>query len=132
MALAKGDDDPIPWARLLDGEGPFPLGPKVDGKTAGNWKPGVGNYLAYQIGPFVELVAHGMTSNFNTEVKLVRSALTVFPPEYILMFLVPDVSLPAEKPFTVTASFLSKVAQGKVIVWDQKGKHEVAVIQSPS
>jgi len=131
MANSRGDEDPIPWARLL-GEDPFPLSPKLAGKAAGKWEPGVGSYVAYQIGPFVELIASGMTSNFNTEVKLVRSVLTVFPPEYVLMFYLPEISLPAEKPFAVTASFLSKEPIGKVIVWDKKGKHEVAVIQSPS
>jgi hypothetical protein len=131
MANPKGDDDLIPWSRLLDGEDPFPLGPKVNGKLAGKWEPGVGNYAAFQIGPFVELIASGVTPNFNTEVKLVRAAITIFPPEYVLMFFSPEISLPAEKPFIVDTHFLSKQPVSTVIVWDRNGKHEVTVVQLP-
>ena len=126
-----GDEDPIPWARLRGDDDAVPWNLKSDNTHPVKWEPGIGTYYAYQIGSFIDLIATGMTTHSNTEVKLVRSAIAVFPPEYILMFSSPEFALPAAKPFTVTASFLSKQSIGKLIVWDKEGKHEVAVTQSP-
>ncbi|WP_315795853.1 hypothetical protein [Bradyrhizobium sp. SZCCHNRI3043] len=67
----------------------------------------------------------------NTEVKLVRSAITLFPPEHVLLFLLPEIGLPMEKPFTVTASFMAQERVDKVTVWDKRGKHDVKVVQAP-
>jgi hypothetical protein len=126
----SGDGDPIPWAKLLGDEDPFPLRLK-SGAIVGKWTAGRGEYHAFQVGPIVELVASGKTSDFNTRVKLVQTPLRIFPPQYILLFLVPEITLPTEMPFTVPASFLSEEPIKTIVVWDADGKHQVPVIHSP-
>jgi hypothetical protein len=108
------------------GSEPFPLDLKIKGKSGGKWIKGKGSYGALQIGPFVELVAVGTTPDFNMKVKLAMSPLTIFPPQFV-----PEITLPAEKPFWVDASFFSGDPVAEIIVWDADGRHVVPVTQAP-
>jgi hypothetical protein len=125
-----GDGDPFPLAKA--GKDPFPLPPKgsVFAFTSadGRWVKGVGKFSAFQIETLVTVVATGMT-RFNYQVKLVASPLTVFPPQYGLFFLVPDIVLPAERPFAVDAHFFAQGVVPNVICWDADGSHDVKVVQ---
>jgi hypothetical protein len=126
-----GGEDPFPLrSRILPGGGnPFPLNVKVNQQTVGRWIKGSGSYTARQIGPFVDITATGMLNYLNADAQLVKSPLTVFPPIYGLFFFIPQIGLPAEKPFTVTASFFSDGPVQSVSVYDAEGKHEVSVTQ---
>ncbi|QIO98355.1 hypothetical protein [Bradyrhizobium symbiodeficiens] len=128
--LRRGDDDAIPWNKIFGDGDPIPWA-KKDAVPPGRWEPGIADYFAVQVGPFVDVTAQGMVSYSNTEVKLFRSAITVFPPEYVLLFQLPQIGLPMQKPFTVTASFMATERVSKVVVWDKKGEHDVEVVQAP-
>ena len=60
-----------------------------------------------------------------------KSPLTIFPPIYGLFFFIPQIGLPALKPFTVTALFFSEEAVKSVTVYDVDGKHDVPVVHLP-
>jgi hypothetical protein len=123
-----GGTEPFPLkGRAAGDEDPFPLKLTVKGKGAGKWIKGKGSYGALQIGPFVELVAVGTTPDFNMKAKLVMSPLRIFPPQFGLFFFVPEITLPAEKPFWVDASFFSDDPVADIIVWDADGRHVVPV-----
>jgi hypothetical protein len=124
-----GDGDHFPFKSLGDGD-PFPLLIKANLKVAGKWELGRAKYIALQIGPFVELVATGSTQ-FNVQVRLVAAPITIFPPQFGLFFFTPEITLPAEKPFSISTSFASKDAINKVVVWDADGKHDVVVFHAP-
>lgn len=117
-----GDEDPFPL---------FPLELMLKGKGAGHWIKGRGKYFGLQIGPFVELIAVGTTPDFNMQVRLVASPLRIFPPQFGLFFFVPEITLPAEKPFTVTATFFSQDHIANVTIWDADGQHVVPILQAP-
>jgi hypothetical protein len=126
-----GDEDPFPLRRRTPGGSePFPLEVKVKQQVGGKWVKGKGSYLAVQIGPFVDLVATGTLNYLNAQARLVKSPLTIFPPIYGLFFLIPEIGLPALKPFTVTASFFSEEPVRSVTVYDADGKHDVPVVQA--
>jgi hypothetical protein len=120
-----------PFPLLAGDDDPFPLAVTVKQQVTGKWVKGKGSYLAVQIGPFVELVATGTLNYLNAEARLVKSPLTIFPPLYGLFFFIPEIGLPALKPFTVMASFFSKDAVKSVTVYDADGKHDVPVVQAP-
>jgi hypothetical protein len=77
----------------------------------------------------VDVTATGILSYFNAQAQLVKSPLTVFPPIYGLFFLIPEIGLPAEKPFLATASFFFDGAVKSVSVYDADGKHDISVTQ---
>ena len=74
------------------------------------------------------IAAVGMV-RLNYDVKLVAAPIRIFPPQYGLFFLVPDIVLPAERPFVVEAHFFSKEKVPTVICWDANGRHDVKVVQ---
>jgi hypothetical protein len=119
-----------PFPLLSGGETPFPWVVTVKQQVTGRWVKGKGSYLAVQIGPFVELVATGTLNYLNAEARLVKSPLTIFPPIYGLFFFIPEIGLPAQKPFTVTASFFSEDPVKSVTVYDADGEHDVPVVQA--
>jgi hypothetical protein len=128
--MAAGED-PFPWAGGHGDEDPFPLSLRIRGKVTGKWVKGRGHYRALQVGPFCEIIAAGATGDFNSEAALVPSPLTVFPPVYGLFFYIPEITMPAEKPFVKEAYFFSKETVQNVVIWDADGKHTVPVVQGP-
>jgi hypothetical protein len=113
------------------GTEPFPLALKIKGNGAGKWIKGKGSYRGLQIGPFVELIAVGTTPDLNMIARLVMSPLRIFPPQFGLFFFVPEITLPAEKPFIVDTSFFSEEPIADIVVWDADGRHSVPVSQVP-
>jgi hypothetical protein len=116
---------------VMTGENPFGLARDGDSfplaSSGGTWVIGRGTFSAFQFQSLVTLFAAG-TTRFNYEVKLVASPLTVFPPQFGLFFLVPEIVLPAERPFAVDAQFFSKDKVSKITCWDADGRHEVSVV----
>lgn len=116
----------------MSGDGDsFPVRVEFLGKFIGEWDLGRGDYRAFQIGPIVEVVAIGETQG-NVRVKLAASAIAVFPPEYALLFFTPEIVLPAQIPFVVSASFRASEPVGKIVIRDADGRHDVPVDQSPT
>ena len=109
--LIAGDGDPFPWASL-----------------GSRWVKGTGTFSAFQFQSLVTIAAMGMV-RLNYAVKLVAAPIRIFPPQYGLFFLVPDIVLPAERPFVVEAHFFSKQKVPSVICWDAKGRHDVKIVQ---
>lgn len=113
-------------------EDPYPLVYPLSTGSSGSWIRGKGIYRAYQIGPVVQIVASGEVNSSILEARLIPSALSVFPPEFGLYFLVTEIRLPVVLPFTTPpATFLAEGRIETVAVWDTDGKQVIAVTQSP-
>ncbi|HLL26525.1 MAG TPA: hypothetical protein VKT73_02605 [Xanthobacteraceae bacterium] len=123
--LISGDEDPFPWS-VPPGNDQFPKG-----VTNGRWTWGKASYLAFQVGPFVELVASG-TAQANTAVRLALDVTEGTSPRFGLFFFVPPKLLPAKKLFSAIASFYAEKHVESVSVWDAEGKQQVRVFPDQS
>ena len=108
----------------------FPVLLPPAGESRRELVPGVGTFLAYQVGPIVQIVAWG-TRPLNVDVALAATLIDIFHPEHALIFLQPEIVLPVESTFSVSAAFVSKERLDSVVVWDKAGKHRVNVQQTP-
>ncbi|WP_372424067.1 hypothetical protein [Salinarimonas chemoclinalis] len=119
----------IPWPFRAAGEDAQSV--TSAGGDIGRWVKGRGTYMASQTGSVVELTAQGSLPSFNMEAKLVQSQLTIFPPEFALLFFQPEVRLPAFKPFQVSTTFVAAEAIAELVVYDADGQHRVPVQAAP-
>ncbi len=123
--MVQPDNGPI--ARGHGDEDPFPLNRAVMLAGLGGIRKGIGEYSAFRIGPFVEVIARG-TVPLGQRAELIASLVDVFPPQYALVFIGGgEIQLPVQTPFIATAHFYSKKPVDKVYVWDANGKHQVTV-----
>lgn len=90
-------------------------------------KLGVGYYFAMQLADSITVHAAGMTPHLNDLVHLEQLPVLIYPPELALYFYTPEITLPALKPFLVSASFTAKEPVSNLTVHDAGGRHSVPV-----
>ena len=88
---------------------------------------GKGQYRAVQLHDVVVIRATGDKPTPTHDVCLVRSPLTIFPPQYSLMWKSTGHGPEVETPYSTSAWFPAKERVERVIVSDRDGRHEVAV-----
>ena len=101
----------------------------LDGEDLGRWIKGAGTYTATQAGSIVTLIATGTLPSTNMRAELVQTQIALFPPEFALLFFVPDIQLPMTRDFERHSSFVSESPVDTLVVYDASGRHEIRVDQ---
>ena len=88
---------------------------------------GIGAFFTECTGDVITVHAVGVASNSNYVIKLEQALISIWPPEIVLYYYIPQVVLPALRPFHVEACFPAKDRVDSATVTDATGRHDVEV-----
>ena len=93
---------------------------------------GRGTYACLRVADFILLHAEGSLPNWNSQAELVQMPWRIWPPQFGLYFQDQQISLPALRPFAISALFGFPRTATTVVVHDADGTRNVAILELPA
>jgi len=91
---------------------------------------GKAQYKAFRNGDLVKVIATGTVSGMNVKTDIEQLPFYIYPPMFGFYFIVPDIVLPALRPFVYEEDVPFPKSAGGITILDVDGKHNIKIEES--